>query len=135
MNQTSNRHSLVLLLLIGGCLLFIVGYTGRLAEQARLQSEAVVWEGRIAAAQQRQAELSEQLAYVRSEAYVHQEAREALNLVMPGDELVVLVEGTAVPPAQRNVAGPSVTLVRPIPNWQQWLQLFLPPTDASGARP
>jgi cell division protein FtsB len=126
MNSTPSQRPLVLLALIIGCLLFILGYTGRLAEQGRLRAEALRWEGRIAAAQQRQAELAAQLEYVRSEAYVHQQAREMLNLVQPGDELVILVEGTPIPPV---ITAVDETVTEPphlVPNWQQWLDLFLP---------
>jgi cell division protein FtsB len=96
--STSRRHLLFLGLLVA-CLLFILGYTGRLAEQARLQAEQASWEARIADAQQRQARLAAQLDYVRSDAYVHEQAREALNLVQPGDELVILVEQPPVHPS------------------------------------
>jgi cell division protein FtsB len=126
MNSAPSQRPLVLLALIIGCLLFILGYTGRLAEQGRLRAEAVRWEGRIAAAQQRQAELEAQLAYVRSEAYVHQQARDVLNLVQPGDELVILVEGTPVAPVSVPVAETVTASPHVVPNWQQWLDLFLP---------
>jgi cell division protein FtsB len=123
--STSRRHLLFLGLLVA-CLLFILGYTGRLAEQARLQAEQASWEARIADAQQRQARLAAQLDYVRSDAYVHEQAREALNLVQPGDELVILVEQ---PPVQAAPAGSPATVEwtgQATPKWRQWLELFAP---------
>ncbi|RIK43870.1 MAG: hypothetical protein DCC55_04215 [Chloroflexi bacterium] len=126
MNSASNRRPFVLLALILGCLLFILGYTGRLAEQGRLRAEAARWEEQIAVSQQRQAELEAQLAYVRSEAYIHQQAREVLNLVQPGDELLILIEGTPVPPTVTAMSEAGPAALQLVPNWQQWLDLFLP---------
>ena len=126
MNRISSRRPLVLLLLIGGCLLFMVGYIGRLGEQARLRAEVARLDARIAATQRRQTELKQALAYAQSDAYIHKEAREALNLVLPGDELVVVVEGRPAPPVEPAVFEPAVTQTERAPNWQQWLELFLP---------
>jgi cell division protein FtsB len=125
MQPSSSRRHLVFLLLTISCLLFLVGYTGRLAEQARLQLELEQWQTRIAGAEARQAALAAQLEYVQSDAFVHQQAREALNLVQPGDELVLLVEGTPVAVASE----PAALMTRPAalqsPTWQQWLELFV----------
>jgi cell division protein FtsB len=131
MNRISSRRPLVLLLLIGGCVLFMVGYIGRLGEQARLRAEVASLEARIAATQRRQAELNEQLAYAQSDAYIHKEAREALNLVLPGDELIVVVEETPASPVEPAAAEPDVVQSETLPNWQQWLELFLPRAGSS----
>ena len=125
MQNPSGRRHLLLLVLITCCLLFIVGYTGRLAEQARLETAVATWDSRIGAAQARQAELRAELDYVRSDAYVHKQAREVLNLVLPGDQLVVLVD--ELPAQTHPISAPGVGAA-PIspPNWRQWLGLFFP---------
>jgi cell division protein FtsB len=129
MTQAPNRRPLVLLMLIGGCVLFIVAYTGRLAEQARLREQLIGWQARIAAVEQRQAELAAQLQYVQSDGYVHEQAREALNLVLPGDELLVVVEGAPAPLEEQVTAAPVAPLPAAVPNWQQWLDLFWPEVE------
>jgi cell division protein FtsB len=126
MKPSSSRRHLVFLLLTISCLLFILGYTGRLAEQARLQLVLAGWQARIAEAEARQADLAAQLEYVRSDAYVHQQAREALNLVQPGDELVLLVERTPVAIAPEQTAPIDQRPMQAAPPWQQWLELFVP---------
>ncbi|MCL4863068.1 MAG: septum formation initiator family protein [Caldilineaceae bacterium] len=125
MQNPSGRRHLLLLVLITCCLLFIVGYTGRLAEQARLEAAVAMWDSRIGASQARQAELRAELDYVRSDAYIHRQAREVLNLVLPGDQLVVLVDE---PPAQTDpVSAPGMGAAQMSPpNWLQWIELFFP---------
>ncbi len=121
---TSRSHWILLALVIC-CLLFIVGYMGRLTEQARLQAEIAHQEAQIVQANARQAELQAYLNYVRSDAYVHEQARNVFNMVQPGDELLITV-APAEPVVSTDEAKPRDVIPPLSPYWQQWLELFLP---------
>jgi cell division protein FtsB len=135
MPGSAHRFRLALIVLILFGLFFVAGYASRLAERARLEGELVGWQARVVQAQGRQAQLQAQLAYVESDAYVHKQAREQLGMVLPDDELVILVERTPAPPTPTPLAAPA-TPVQPSPAetpiWRLWWELFLPaPTGAN----
>jgi cell division protein FtsB len=123
--QGTSRLHWILLGLVICCLLFIVSYMGRLSEQARLQAEIAFQETEIAQARARQAELTAYRDYVRSDAYIHEQARNVFNMVQPGDELIIAV--TPSEAVASNDDSPVHTMTTPSsPYWQQWLELFLP---------
>lgn len=102
------------------CLLFAVSYGGRLATKAYLERTIAQQTARIAEAKQRQQTLQQQMAYVRSDAYVEEVARNELGLVQPGDELLVVVARPQPRVAENPVMAAPVTVAPPF--WQAWLQ-------------
>jgi cell division protein FtsB len=135
MFRSTHRLRLALIVLILFGLFFVAGYAGRLAERARLEGELVGWQARVVQAQGRQAQLQAQLAYVQSDAHIHKQARERLGMVLPNDELVILVQRTpmaATPTPLVTPAAPAQPALAETPIWQLWWELFLPaPTVSS----
>lgn len=64
------------------------------------------------------ARLKSRRTYVQSDAFVEKEAREKLNLVKPGEAIVV------IPDSILKAATASAAPTPVPPNWQQWLRLF-----------
>jgi cell division protein FtsB len=129
MSDSAHRLRLALIVLILFGLFFVAGYAARLAERARLEGELVGWQGRVVQAQGRQAQLQAQLEYVQSDAHVHEQAREQLGMVLPGDELIILVKRTPTAPTPTPMATPATPgqpLPLETPIWQLWWELFLP---------
>ena len=66
-----------------------------------------------------QQKLLEKKAYYLSEEFVEEEARNKLNMVKPGETVVIL------PPNLAQVLGREEKPAAPaIPNWRQWWHLF-----------
>jgi cell division protein FtsB len=115
----------VIIVLIGLCLLFVAGYVQRLAEKEAVAAEIAALEQQIAEAQVRNAVLTQELATVNDDAHVAAIARNALNLVQEGDQLITLIDApavAAVQPAASSARAPVSTR----PNWQRWLDLIFP---------
>jgi cell division protein FtsB len=136
MSGSTHRVRLALIVLILFGLFFVAGYAGRLAERARLEGELVGWQSRVVQAQGRQAQLQAQLAYVQSDAHIHKQAREQLGMVLPDDEVVIVVERTPAAPTPTPLATPAPVVHAPAaetPVWRLWWELFLP--APSGGQP
>lgn len=101
-------------------LFFVVTYGERLATKAQLETALVEQQARLTAAHQRQQLLQQQLAYVRSDAYIEEAARNDLGMVQPGDELLIVVEGKSVTTAAPANVAPATTDTTPL--WQRWLK-------------
>lgn len=116
-NPTRNPRVLwaIVLLLV---LAFAVSYGARLTAKANLEAAIDQQQARIVAANQRQQALQQELAYVRSDAYVEEVARNQLGMVQEGDEVLIVVKGasqsTIQPGADPDTAGNP-------PLWQEWL--------------
>jgi len=90
-------------------LLFVISYGERLATKANLAAALVEQQARISEAQQRQQALQQQLAYVRSDAYIEEAARNTLGMVQPGDELLIVVEGKSATTTTADALAPATT--------------------------
>ena len=66
---------------------------------------------------QENAELKAQLAYVKSDEFIEKEARNRLFLVKPGESEVIIPENLIKVEEEQEVIV--------VPNWQQWLDLFI----------
>jgi len=73
--------------------------------------------------EERNAALREELAYLRSEAYVAAEARRLLNLGLPGEQVLIIPPGAEAPLPRALAERPE--LARPL--IEQWLELFFGP--------
>ena len=66
-----------------------------------------------------QQKLLEKRAYFQSEEFIEEEARNKLNMVKPGETVVIL------PPNLAQALGREEKLAVPeIPNWRKWWNLF-----------
>jgi len=64
--------------------------------------------------------LAKKKEYYQSGAFVEEEARNKLNMAKEGEAIVIL------PPNIKEVLGEKESFnVKPLPNWRQWLNLFL----------
>jgi len=99
-------------------LLLVVSYAGRLAAKTHLETTIERQVAALAGGKQRQEVLRQQLAYVQSDAYIEEVARNELGMVQPGDELLIVVEGPSNTVAAAKIA-PAAGLEPPL--WQQWL--------------
>lgn len=64
--------------------------------------------------------LAQKKEYYQSESFIEEEARNKLNMAKEGETVVIL------PPNLKEVIGRKENqLTKPLPNWYQWLNLFL----------
>ena len=127
LQKTTRRGFQILFFVLATlCLLFVMSYASRLNEYTRVQQESTLWQHKIEYAQNRQAELLAYRDYIQSDDYVAQVAREELNMVQPGDNVVVVVAGDGQEGVVRRAdsAVLSPMLGQP-PIWQQWFSLFV----------
>jgi cell division protein FtsB len=115
---------LVVLMLL--CVLFIGGYLQRLSEKAAVEAEIAAMEQQIAEAKVRNAVLGKELAQVNDAAHVAAIARDALNLVQEGDQIITVVEAPAPQVQATPVHGGIRTPVNTEPNWRRWADLLFP---------
>jgi cell division protein FtsB len=122
---------LIIFVLIGLCLLFVVGYLQRLAEKEAVAAQMVAMQTRIADAERRTAILQDQLADVNSSAYVAQVARDHLGLIQENDRPIVVLDppATAVP-ALEEVERVGQGTPPAETNWRLWWELVVPPARA-----
>lgn len=66
-------------------------------------------------------ELLEVLKYVKSDNFVEEKARTELNLVKPGEQVMVVPQVNTEPNRQENEA---VVRLKNIPNYKKWLNYF-----------
>lgn len=110
---------LLSLILIGACLFIVVTYMGRLVTKANLDAQIAQKNAAIAAAAENQLALEAEWRYVRSDAYLQEEAHDELNLMQADEEIIVVV--TMVPPAESMPATVEEATVPTEPFWRRWL--------------
>ena len=101
------------------CLFFAISYGARLTAKANLEATITRQTARIAEAKQHQQALQQQLAYVRSDAYVEEVARNQLGMVQKGDEVLIVVKGVSHAAGQTPASDAGTTANPPF--WQEWL--------------
>lgn len=62
--------------------------------------------------------LKGQLEYTKTDEFVEKEARDKLNLVRPGETVVM------IPDSVLKAATAAASPTPPPPNWEQWMRLF-----------
>jgi len=108
----------ILIIIIGIAL--IVSLSRSILKMFRARDELRLAEQKIEELQKEAAILTEKKDFYQSEEFIEQEARNKLNMVKEGETVVVL------PPNLKELLGgrenqPQILL----PNWRQWLNLFL----------
>jgi cell division protein FtsL len=125
---TSFLLGLLPLLIAGGVAFVLVMIGGKAVQGYQMRQEARGIQQRIDQLKQENRQLSQELDYLHSDAYIEKVAREELGLVRPGDVAVIIVS----PDEKRDqlpvpTATPSPTPEPDrvgVPNWQRWLSLF-----------
>ncbi|MGH2446556.1 MAG: septum formation initiator family protein [Candidatus Limnocylindria bacterium] len=108
---------MVVLLIIG---VFLAVQFGRqVYANWEIGHRAAAIEAQIAALEAENDDLADELAYVRSDAYLSAEARRLANLGAPGEQVLIIPPGAEEPlPEQLIVVEP------PKPLLEQWVDLF-----------
>ena len=112
---------IAVLLIIGSFLAVQVGRQVYASWSIGQEAEAV--RAQIAAMEARNEALRQELAYLQSDAFIAAEARRLLNLGLPGEQVLIIPPGAAVPPPLALVEKPDP----PRPMIEQWLELFFGP--------
>ena len=112
---------IAVLLIIGSFLAVQVGRQVYASWSIGQEAEAV--RAQIAAMEARNETLRQELAYLQSDAFIAADARRLLNLGLPGEQVLIIPPGTAVPPPPALVEKPDP----PRPMIEQWLELFFGP--------
>ena len=86
---------LIIVVLMGACLLFVGSYVQKLGEKAVVEAQIVAVQRQIDQAKVRSAVLTKELAQVNDDAHVAAIARDSLNLVQEGDQLIAIVDPAA----------------------------------------
>ena len=113
----------MLVLVIVGTLL-AVQFGRQVYANWQIGQRAAAIEAQIAAVEAENEKLEQELAYVRSDAYVSAEARRLANLGAQGEEVLIIPPGAEEPLPEELAA-----LQQPKPMLEQWVELFFgPPT-------
>ena len=89
---------LIIVVLMAACLLFVGSYVQKLGEKAAVEAQIVAMEHQIEQAKVRSAILTKELAQANDDAHVAAIARDSLNLVQEGDQLIAIVDPAARQP-------------------------------------
>ena len=116
----------MIFVLLGLCLLFVVGYVQRLAAKEVVEVQIAQLKRDIKRAEGRQAVLLEEQKKVNDAAHVAKVARDDLGFVQEGDKPIVVIEPPATPKAPTLAPSAARTPVITDPNWRQWLDLVWP---------
>ena len=81
-------------------------------------------EKEVAETIKRKESLEKEVAQKQSLEYLEREARDRLNLVKPGERIVILPPKEQVSGIRFQELGSEITVDQQIPNWQKWWKLF-----------
>ncbi len=114
-----NKKPIQILIIIIGIAL-IVSLSRSILKMFKAKDELRLAEQKIEELQKEAASLTEKKEFYQSEEFIEQEARNKLNMVKEGETVVVL------PPNLKEILGEKENQPpAPLPNWRQWLNLFL----------
>ena len=129
--QPQRDLRLIFFVLIGLCLLFVVGYVQRQQEMDAALEEVAAKQAQIDEDVRTQQELLSALEDSKDSAQVAAIARDELGMVLPGDQVIVPIEPPPTPTLtvlQTQAQAQPRAVVQP--PWQQWLDLIF----SSGGR-
>jgi cell division protein FtsB len=103
----------------------LAGIVSQVVTGARLDHQRAAADAEIAAIEQRNAQLEDEVTYAESPAYAEQVAREQLGMAREGDTVILptFPEVTPTPAAPTPAPVPSPT---PQPNWRGWQRALFP---------
>ena len=122
----------VLIVFISLCLVFVASYSSRLLKKGSIEAEIRETQAKIDAGKQEKLVLQAELAYIATDDYIDEVARNELHWVKEGDTVVVVVDSTSVAPTSQPAAElqPTEALSPPnsseTPIWQQWFSILAP---------
>jgi cell division protein FtsB len=117
---TPGRLAILVVLLVVGA--FLAVQTGRqVYANWSITQEAERVRAEIAAVEERNDALRLELEYLRSDAYVSQQARRLANLGLPGEQVLIIPPGAEAELPPELLPDPEP----PRPLLEQWLDLFL----------
>lgn len=106
---------------------FVIGFTRVALISHQLRNTKAELEAEVAALQEEVATLEAQKAFVQTDEYIEQAAREEFKLSRPGDQVVVPIFPEEERVAPQETAQPQVPQpATPTPQepWQAWWELF-----------
>ena len=114
------KHKWVQILIIVVGVGLIVSLSRDILKLLRAADELKLAAQKVEKLQKEGESLTQKKNYYQSEAFIEEEARNKLNMAKTGETIVIL------PPNIKEVLGEKESLdVKPLPNWRQWLNLFL----------
>jgi cell division protein FtsB len=113
---------LVVLVIVGTLLAVQFGRQVYANWQIGQRAEAI--QAEIAATEEENTRLEEELDYLRSDAYLSAEARRLANLGLPGERVLIIPPGAEAPLPEALAA-----LEAPKPLLEQWVDLFFGPPE------
>jgi cell division protein FtsB len=117
-NILKNRLVQILIIVVG--LGLIVSLSRDILRLLRSADEIKLAAQKVEELQKEGESLAQKKNYYQSETFIEEEARNKLNMARVGETVVIL------PPNLKEVLGEKENpSVKPLPNWRQWLNLFL----------
>lgn len=120
--QLLTVRQLIIAVAIVAVLVFMIGYTGKVLKKGRVQEDYSRLQQSVQAERDRHKALLDALINNDSQAQVEAFARNEINLIKPGDQLIV-----SLFPENSSVSETTKVEITPEPtpeNWQLWLELF-----------
>jgi cell division protein DivIC len=102
-------------------IMVVFEYTRAYYQGYLVRQEIAYLEEQAKKMESKKVELLEVLKYVKSDNFVEEKARTELNLIKPGEQVVVVPEAKENGNRQENEA---VVRLKNIPNYQKWLNYF-----------
>ena len=121
-----NKKIVNIMGLVGSVAIFIVLASSMVKSLRRIKEGDVIIEktqSRLEKINEENKKLSEQLQVTQSEEFLEKQLRDKLGLAKEGEKVIVLPE----PDIVRKLAPviPQEEEIRPKPNWQKWIDLFM----------
>lgn len=114
------KHKWVQILIIIVGIGLIVNLSRDILRLLRAADELKLAAQRVEELQKEGESLTQKKNYYQSETFIEEEARNKLNMAREGETVVIL------PPNLKEVLGEKENqAAKPLPNWRQWLNLFL----------
>ncbi len=99
----------------------IFEYARAYYQDYQVRQEIAYLEDQAKKMESKKVELLEVLKYVKSDNFVEEKARTELNLIKPGEQVMVVPQVNKATDRQENEA---VVRLKNIPNYQKWLNYF-----------
>jgi len=100
------------------CLVIINNLAHSIYDLWQKQSVIAQYQAQLEAKEQQNKELKKDLAQAKTSQFLDQQARDKLFLTKPGEEQVI-IPNDLLPHAK------AVIATKPVPTWQQWVNLFV----------
>ncbi|MCX6725786.1 MAG: septum formation initiator family protein [Candidatus Shapirobacteria bacterium] len=113
-----NKSLQVLIIIIG--LVFIVNLSRNIFRLLQTTNQLKEAEQKVSQLEKETEALAKKKELYQSSSFIEEEARNKLNMVKEGETVVILP-----PNFGQVIEGKGNQAQKPLPNWRQWLNLFL----------